>query len=152
MTWETYHTQSERYAISAELAGKARDFVHAKQLYELAAAQEESALAALDPQETRGLGIFAVSACALWYKAGAYDRAKELALSQLRTNLLPPFAEDQLRELLAEVERTTELLAAMKEWQASLSLSPADRDRLAKAVQEWKTATAEAAPVYQATA
>ena len=145
MTWVQHHSQSEQYASAADVARMERDFARARQLYRCAAEQEELALSALEQRQTRILGIIAVSAVALWYKAGSYDRAQKLALHWLGTNLLPPFAIDQLQELLTEITRIEKLLAAVEEWQASVSVSSADRELLVKAVREWQASASKAA-------
>ncbi len=142
MTWDQYHSQSEQYASSAEMASKRRDYDRAKRLYWLAAEQEELALSALDQNETRGIGIIAVSAAALWYKAGEYDRAKDLALRSLQTSLLPPFAIHQLQELLSEVARIEKVLEAMEEWRTSAPISSSAGEMLTKAVEEWRASAA----------
>jgi hypothetical protein len=149
MNWRHYHTQSERFASSAEIAAKERDFDLAKQYYLLAAEQEELALSAIDPSETRAVGIIAVSAAALWYKAGEYGRAKDLALQWLSAGLLPVFAVDQLGELLSEIDRIEKLLEAVEEWRASASISSSDRDMLLKAVEEWRASIGKATLSYQ---
>jgi hypothetical protein len=82
------------------------------------------------------------AASALWYKAGEYDRAKDLALRWLQTGLLPPFAIHQLQELLSEVARIERLLEAMEEWRASAPISSSAREMLTKAVEEWRASAA----------
>ena len=149
MNWRHYHSQSERHASSAEVAAKERDFDLAKQYYLLAAEQEELALSAIDQSETRAIGIIAVSAAALWYKAGEYGRAKDLALHWLNTGSLPAFAVDQSQESLSEIDRIEKLLEAVEEWQASVPLSSSDRDMLVKAVEEWRASAGKATLSYQ---
>jgi hypothetical protein len=100
MTWADHHTQSERLAAEAELAVRQGAAAQAVDLYRLAAEAEARALAALDPTKTRTLGITAVSAVALWYKAHDYPQAERLAHTWLASDMLPPFAIEQLRELL----------------------------------------------------
>jgi hypothetical protein len=100
MTWADHHTQSERLAAEAELAVRQGAVAQAVDLYHLAAEAEARALATLDPTKTRTLGITAVSAVALWYKAHDYPQAERLAHTWLASNRLPPFAIEQLRELL----------------------------------------------------
>ncbi len=143
MTWDQYHSQSEKYACSAEVASIERDFDRAKHFYLLAAEQEELALAALDRSETRGLGIIAVSAAALWYKAGEYARAREIATRWLESNSLPQFAVHQLQELLVEIERIEGLMKAVEEWRSSVPISARSAALLTKAVEEWKAVVAQ---------
>jgi predicted type IV restriction endonuclease len=90
-----------------------------------------------------------VSAAALWYKAGKYDRARELAIHWLGTNLLPAIAIDQLQDLVEEIDRIEKLLEDVEEWSAVLSVSSSDRDMLVKAVEQWKASTAKATLSYQ---
>jgi hypothetical protein len=79
MTWADHHTQSERLAAEAELTARRGGTQQAIILYRLAAEAEARALADLDPMKTRTLGITAVSAVALWYKAHDYLQAERLA-------------------------------------------------------------------------
>jgi tetratricopeptide (TPR) repeat protein len=142
MTWEHYHSQSEQYASAAQIASRERDYQRAKQLYHLAAEQEELALSVLDQSKTRTMGITTVSAAALWYKAGEYDRAKDLALRSLQTGSLPPFAIHQLQELLSEIARIEKVLEAIEEWRVSAPISSSAREMLTKAVEEWRASAA----------
>ncbi len=96
----------------------------------------------MDQSRTRTIGIIAVSAAALWYKAGEYDRAKDLALRWLQTGLLPPFAVYQLQELLSEIDRIEKLLEAMEEWRASAPISSVAREMLTRAVEQWRASIA----------
>ena len=100
MTWADHHTQSERLAAEAELAVRQGAVAQAVDLYRLAAEAEARALATLDPTKTRTLGITAVSAVALWYKAHNYPEAERLAYTWLASDMFPSFAIEQLRELL----------------------------------------------------
>lgn len=100
MTWADYHTQSERFAADAELAVRQSAIERSLALYRLAAQAEAHALTELDVTKTRTLGITAVSAVALWYKAGDYPQAQRIAHQWLGTDLLPPFAVEQLQGLL----------------------------------------------------
>jgi len=100
MTWADHHTQSERFAADAELAARQGASERSRALYRLAAQAEAHALAELDVTKTRTLGITAVSAVALWYKARDYPQAQRIAHQWLATDLLPPFAVEQLQDLL----------------------------------------------------
>ena len=97
MTWAELHRQSEVLAADAELAAKAGDAERAELLYAQAADREEQALEKVQPAKARTLGITAVSAAALWYKAKRFDRAARLAQDYLER--VPLFARDQLAEL-----------------------------------------------------
>jgi len=70
MTWVELHSESERLAIEAQLALNARAVSRATELYKRAAELEQKALDQLDVSKTRTRGITAVSAVALWFKAG----------------------------------------------------------------------------------
>lgn len=92
MTWADHHTQSERLAAEAELAVRQGAVAQAVDLYRLAAEAEARALVTFDPAKTRTLGIPAVSAIALCYKAHDYPQAECLAHIWLASDMLPPFA------------------------------------------------------------
>ncbi len=111
MTWLSWHSQSEQLASAAEVAARGQDKQLAEQLYSEAARTEAMALKALDPSKTRTLGITAVSAVALWLKAGKLREAERLAHSSLNLDLMPEFAVAQLRQLIQTVW-TAEAMAA----------------------------------------
>lgn len=100
MTWLEYHKQSEQLAGEAEAADYKGEAGRARELYRQAAELEEMALKALDRQKIKTLGITAVSAAALWYKAGQFQQARKVADDWLASNALPAFAVIQLDELL----------------------------------------------------
>ena len=100
MTWAAHHTQSEGFAADAECAVRQGASERAIALYRLAAQAEAQALAALDVTKARTLGILAVSAVALWYKARDYPQAQRIAHQCLWTSSLPPFAVAQIEDLL----------------------------------------------------
>jgi len=103
MTWLTYHRQSETLAQQAHESLRAGDKDGANQLFTQAAELERQALDSLDRSKTQTRGITAVSAAALWYKAGEFDRACQLAYSQLSDGALAEFARFQLEELVQTV-------------------------------------------------
>jgi Pentapeptide repeats (8 copies) len=105
MSWAEYHKQSEFYADEADAALLRGEAEKATRLYCLAAEAEASALELLDPSKIRTLGITAVSATALWHKAGEYQSSKQFAEQWLTHHALPSFAVDQLQELLIESNR-----------------------------------------------
>ena len=72
-------------------------------LYARAADAEDKALADLDASKTRTLGISAVSAVSLYYKAASFARAEEVAARCLAFDSLPAFAREQLRVLLQSI-------------------------------------------------
>lgn len=100
MSWLEHHKISETLAASAQVAlndGRRED---ALRLYNDAARAEEAALAALDPSKARTLGVTAVSAVSLYYKAAEYKRSAEIAQKWLNAESLPAFATEQLRDAL----------------------------------------------------
>lgn len=100
MTWVELHTESERFAIEAQLALRARNAVKAIELYKRAAEIERQALEQIDVSKARTRGITAVSAVALWFKAREYALAEQLAYSMLADPHIPEFARDELRNLV----------------------------------------------------
>jgi len=100
MTWSDNHGKSERLAAAAEEALRSKDYAAADPLYRQAAEAEETALRELDQTKRRTLGITAVSAVALYYKARAFGEAENLAYQWLPHPSLPEFAAGKLRELL----------------------------------------------------
>jgi len=103
MTWSTYHSQSEQYAIQAEESIRRKDFSRAAELYKLAAEQESLAFSEIDLTKARTLGITAVSATALWFKGRDFRQAQNIAYKALTTTGLPIFAETELKELLQTI-------------------------------------------------
>ncbi|MGA2260739.1 MAG: hypothetical protein ABSH28_04800 [Acidobacteriota bacterium] len=96
MTWTEHHSKSERLVGEAEAAARRGESTEAVTLYRQAAEAELTALSDLDPTKVRTLGITAVSAVALLYKAHLYLQAQRIAHSWLSTDKLPSFAVDQL--------------------------------------------------------
>jgi len=102
MSWTELHQKSEHLAAEAQsLAGIDRD--RALQLYVQAAQMETDALLTLTPAKLRTFGITAVSAVALWFKAGRFSNAQQLAYQLLAANQLPHFAVEQLQGLLQSI-------------------------------------------------
>ncbi|MGG6264577.1 hypothetical protein ACQ4M3_26975 [Leptolyngbya sp. AN03gr2] len=100
MSWLAHHTLSEGYASQAEEFCRQQDFERAAKFYRLAAKAELNALEDIDLGKTRTIGITATSAASLYFKARDFLQAKRLAHKWLATELLPPFAVDELEELL----------------------------------------------------
>lgn len=100
MSWLVHHTRSEEYASQAEQFFRQREINRAGELYRLAAEAETHALNNLDVSKTRTIGITAVSAVSLYYKAQEFTLAKRIAHKWLSTEFLPPFAIDELEDLL----------------------------------------------------
>ncbi len=103
MTWSDLHSQSEQLAIEAGLALKARNLGSATALYQRAAELEQQALGKLDATKLRTRGITAVSAVALWFKAGEFASAERLAHAMLSDPELPEFAREDMRNLVQAI-------------------------------------------------
>jgi hypothetical protein len=102
MSWVDLHEESERLAAEAEmLTREAPD--RARGLYAKAATREVAALEELAPTKLRTAGITAVSAVALWFKAREFREAQRLAHRVMANSALPPFAVQQLQELLQAI-------------------------------------------------
>jgi hypothetical protein len=102
MSWSDLHRKSEQLASEAQMA-MAQSDGRAPELYAEAAKFEAGALAELAPTKLRTIGITAVSAVALWFKARQYAQAQKLAYQVLGNDGLPPFAVEQLQGLLQSV-------------------------------------------------
>jgi len=100
MSWLVHHTRSEGYASQAEELCRQHKGEQAAELYRLAAEAEVNALENLDPSKTRTIGITAVSAVSLYFKAQEFLLARKIAHKWLATDLLPLFAIEELEELL----------------------------------------------------
>src|SRR5712691_2136955 len=100
MSWAIHHAQSEELACQAEAALRKGERDGARELYRLSAKAEERALDALDPSKTRTLGITAVSAASLWFKANEWKQVERVACHWIAADLLPDFAIAQLQEVL----------------------------------------------------
>lgn len=103
MTWAELHSESERLAIQAEFARKSRNFSLSAELYKRAAELEQKAFYQLDAEKVRTKGITAVSAVALWFKAGDYAAAEQLAHAMLADSSMPEFAREGLRNLVQAI-------------------------------------------------
>lgn len=103
MNWVELHSQSERLAIEAETERRAHNPARAMALYKRAAELERAALDQLDATKARTRGITAVSATALWFKAGEYAAAEQLAYAMLADSSIPDFAREDLRNLVQAI-------------------------------------------------
>lgn len=103
MSWAIHHSQSEQVASEAEAAAINGDKDRAAELYRLSAEAEEQALDNLDPNKARTLGITAVSAASLWYKANEFRQAERVACRWIALGLLPEFATEQLQNILQRI-------------------------------------------------
>jgi hypothetical protein len=100
MTWATLHGESEKFASAAHEAVRLREPERAHDLFKRAAQAEVAALGAIGADKPRTLGVTAVSAVALWYKAGMLEEAALLAHRASAMEVMPAFALHDLRELL----------------------------------------------------
>jgi hypothetical protein len=100
MSWLVHHTQSEGYASQADELCRRHEIGRVAELYRLAAKAEMNALENLDLSKTRTVGVTAVSAASLYFKAQEFLQAKKVAHKWLATDLLPPFAVEELEDLL----------------------------------------------------
>jgi hypothetical protein len=107
VTWAHWHTISEKHASDAHVA-----LHRATGSFRQAAEAETTALHQLDLGKTRTLGITAVSAVALWLKAGDSAKAEDLALKMLARSDLPLFASEQLQHLLKSIRAIVEMRTA----------------------------------------
>ncbi|NJL40688.1 MAG: hypothetical protein HC899_31065 [Leptolyngbyaceae cyanobacterium SM1_4_3] len=103
MSWLVHHTRSEEYASQAEEFYRQRETNRSAEFYRLAAEAETNALENLASNKTRTIGITAVSAASLYYKAQEFSQAKRIAHKWLSTELLPPFAIEELEEILQAI-------------------------------------------------
>ncbi len=104
--------QSELLAYQAEKAVQRGDAQRATMLYLQAAELEEQVALSVPDTSPRVRGALAVSATALWYKAGQYLRAEALACRFLGGEPVAPDAMEELRRLLARCWRESEVEAA----------------------------------------
>jgi hypothetical protein len=102
MSWSHWHAESEKLASQAQLEARTGDLAAARSTYAKAADAEHKALLAVDESKQRTLGITAVSAASLWFKAGAFDRAAQVCYLMLGRNL-PTFALEQLKALVQAI-------------------------------------------------
>lgn len=129
MTWLEHHHQSEKLASSADVARFNGDGELAKRLYGKAAEAEVRAIDALDPSKVRTLGITAVSAVALYYKAAQLLLAESTAYRFLGLDNLPNFARLQLRDLLHAIwaeQRDVSEVAELPSDQLNVAMSGND--------------------------
>jgi hypothetical protein len=110
MTWSHWHAESERLASQAEVELRRKDLSAAKNLYLKAAEAESQALLELAPNKPRTLGITAVSATSLWFKARAFKKASQLCYLMLSRADLPDFAVDQLKGLVQAIWKLSKRL------------------------------------------
>ena len=112
MTWNEWHTESEKLAAEAQLHRTSGDLRRAEELYRRAAEAESKAVEEVLPGKDRTLGITAVSAIALWYKGGDYATAEALARRYLADGGLPDFAQQQIQDLFQMIRSARTVEAA----------------------------------------
>jgi AAA ATPase domain len=105
MSWLKYHTQSEQYVSRAEQLSKSAEEFLATELYGLAAKAEVDALNCLNSSQARTIGITAVSAVSLYFKAQDFSTAKIVAEKWLSIDYTPSFAVKELQDLLQEISK-----------------------------------------------
>lgn len=103
MSWSLLHRESETLATAAHEALQRGDSRRAVELFEQAAGAETRALESVSLDRPRTLAVTAISAVALWYKAGKLEEAAQLAHRISSTRGMPAFAIDELRGLLQAV-------------------------------------------------
>lgn len=103
MSWIQWHQQSEQLAAEASIAYRRNEFDLARSLYARAADAEQKALQEVDAGKSRTRGITAVSAVSLWFKAGLFQKAEQLAYLTLSAGDLPEFASTELRTLVQAI-------------------------------------------------
>lgn len=108
MSWSKHHALSQQYAIQAEESLRISSLDQAVEFYRYAAQAETLALYALDLSKVRTLGITAVSAASLWYKAKDFSQAKRIAQYWLASERLPAFANEQLVDILSAISQDSQ--------------------------------------------
>lgn len=103
MNWLDFHRKSEQLSSDANVYKKRGDIELSLNLYRQAAEFEQEALSLIDNSKTRTLGIIAVSATSLWFKAKEYEKAQQLSYLILHKYNLPPFALQELQLLLQTI-------------------------------------------------
>jgi hypothetical protein len=103
MSWLSAHQESEALAAAGHETIRRGDLAQAQGLFRRAAEFEARALEDLDATKPRTLGITAVSAVALWYKAGELKEATRLAHQASAKPGMPDFALQELRQLLQAI-------------------------------------------------
>lgn len=153
MSWDLYHSESEKLAGEAEALRLRGDHASAAEAYRRAAELEERALTALDSSKPRTRGITAVSALSLWDKAGNAGEVHRLA-KQLLAEPLPHFALAQAREFLDVQAVETDADAHEHRFEVELTLRQtlryavraADRKVAEReAVERWRSSHGELA-------
>jgi hypothetical protein len=112
MTWPEHHSISEQFAGQAQDAVRRGDATTSTELYLRAAEEEILALQDIDLSKARTVGITAVSAASLFFKANALHQAERCAHQWLAWDGLPAFAADELRDILRAIRAKQEASTA----------------------------------------
>jgi len=104
MTWSEFHRQSEVLAVDAHDALRQGDTDRALALFARAANAEQQALFKIGTDKPRTLGITAVSAVALWFKARNFDQVVKLARQASGMRAMPSFALSEIQAMLDLME------------------------------------------------
>ena len=99
------HRQAEALMGMAERKAAQGAAKEARALYRQAAEEEARAYEHVPAARHRTRGIIAVSAVALYHRAGVFDEAIRHAHLYLSNDDLPDFAREQLAALLTDSER-----------------------------------------------
>jgi hypothetical protein len=103
MNWSSLHRDSENLAAAAHEALQRGDAGRAQALFAEASNAEIRAFESVGTEKPRTLGIIAVSAASLLYKAGRLNEAEQLAHRAAANRALPAFAVAELRILLQTI-------------------------------------------------
>ncbi|MBI2172556.1 MAG: tetratricopeptide repeat protein [Chloroflexi bacterium] len=112
---EDPHYLAQQLSSQAETLMREGHVDEARALYLKASDWEARALHLVGPDKPRTLGILSVSLVSILCKAGDLQEAEKRACALLTNEDLPPFAHDQLRELLEVVWEEQTLLASTKQ-------------------------------------
>ena len=103
MAWIEHHRLSEQCASQAEACLREGRAEEARGHYARSAEAEERALGELDLSKTKTYGITAVSTASLYFKARRLADAERVAIASMGFDRLPPFARQQLRDIVQVV-------------------------------------------------
>ena len=103
MSWLNKHRESEKLASEAETLARRGKAEQSRALYSKAARAEHEALESLSADQSRTIGISAISAVSLYYKAQDFTEAEKTAITWLERDSLPSFAYQHLRNLLQSI-------------------------------------------------
>jgi hypothetical protein len=102
INWLDAHAESERLSARADRAMRAGDRGDALRHFALAAQAEEQGFRLVEADKPRTVGIMAVSAAALYLKAGLFADAERVAAEAMTRNSLQSYYRKQLRLLMQD--------------------------------------------------